>query len=385
MRKLLFSCLSFLFFLNANSQALNKNTLARDCDEYHLNLKKIKIKILPYHVFLDLVEVQVDTTIKIFTKYAYCKNDIIVTLPGGNLTEELAKLVMESYPKSEKEKMKIIIKDIRVLDNLIPSKERNLYLSIDFYVENEDKSYSLKHSTTVFSKINDIIEPSIGDLIKTSIVEFHTRNQFKTDAPLPPQNESSEGAYNSFPDFLHQKTSIPLDGEVIIDVKNTLDSKLILKDDLNQKITIPLVGIKYQGKRFINSYYYYNGKHFTEINHLDDEYDLIFDDYDGASSKGAIATGAIAGGLVGAAIGAAVSSAADANGLPGFIDKKTGRLITFNRSMLKAKLGANWDEYKSITKEGSREKMIAFFQRLFEEEGFKELFFKNVVFTPKTN
>ncbi|MEQ6119358.1 hypothetical protein [Reichenbachiella sp. MALMAid0571] len=372
--KKIFQILLVVISTNLFAQPNSKETPTVDCKSYELDTKKFKIKFNSEFSTFQLHEVQVDIKEPILIFVRGCSEKLEVISKPRGLAEEIERTITTAYPKIKSLKMKIHIKDIRVLYNELPTLNPRLYVTIDFYVENPKKGFELKHSTTEFIPIVQFIEKPLSKLLRVTIEDFHKQKRYRNpfsliDAQI---NNTPKGIYTSFIDLTSKKPTYQFDFKIKSDSLDNLRSKFHLLDKNDEKFSKSVLCFNTGTKSYLNVGYYYPRNYFVELDQLNDEYYFIYDqvyDYTQATKN----TVAFGGGLVGALAGSATASKKS----PGLIEIKSGKLTTFNKKEMKNILGDQYEAYESYIDNENREKILTFFKGLIENEDTKAKLIKN--------
>lgn len=378
-KKTLISLLLIVYSVKAIGKPINRSSSITGCINYELNAKKIKLRFDPAITTFQLAEIKVDVPKSIYLKLERCKNKLEVVAKSGDISTEIERIIKSSYPiyKSLMYKMKIHIKDIRVLNNQLPTSNPRLYVAIDFYLENVNKEYELKYSATNFILIGKNFERPLGRVIKNSIEDFHKENRYRnvlTQINSESENENSKGLYTSFIDLESGKPTYNSDYKIkhssssssSNSSSNSLRDKYFLLDKNDKKVKMPVIVFNNGEKSFLNVGVYYPKNYYVEITKITDEYYFIFDqiyDYTQASKN----TMMFGGGLIGALAG----SAAAHRKSPGLINRKSGRLISYNNREIKKILDNQYKRYQYLIEKEDRNGLIELFRELLANEEVK--------------
>jgi hypothetical protein len=367
--KTLISVLLFFFSICLIGQPVNKESLAINCDKYVLNPQKIKINFNHELRYFQLAEVKVDIPDGLGVKIRGCEKKLKVVGKFGTVAADIERVIRLSYPKVKAPKIKIYIRDIRVLYNLLPSLNPRLYVTMDFYVENFKKEYELKYSTTGITEIVKFIERPLGRLIKWILEDFHVEQRYRNsftfkDTESP--NEKIKGIYTSFVDFKSEKPLYKFKYEVKEDVKDSLKAKYYILDENGKKVKAAFFAFNDGEKSFLNVRHYYPGDYYVEIEMITDDYYFIYDRiYDYSADSNYVAA------LGGGALGSLISSASTSVKSLGLINRNTGEFKTFRRKQLKTILGDKFENYLNLKKAEDRKGIFDLFKELLSDQEMK--------------
>jgi len=334
------SAIFILSFSLIQSQPLNWETIDIDCKEYQFNPKQVKIKLSKAYAPYLLNFVKVDIPDTVYFKYSYCDERLPWVSHTGDIGKQLEDIILKAQPKkNNSKKLNLHIKDIRIIYNELPTYNPRLYVSMDFYLENDTKEMALAFSSTESIPLANNIERPLGRLIKFMIHDFEQYNRYiynyVTDNSLDGE-DAKVGIYTSFLDF---------------------------KDENTVSIDHPVYCYFDGSKYYLNIGFYYSKGYFLEMNELSDRYYFVFDkvyDYTSATNK----TIGYGGGLIGAMAG----SASATHKSPAIIDCETGKLITLTKPTLQNFLGNEYENYASLVKEENRTEVVRIFKEIIAND-----------------
>lgn len=351
-------------------QSPNNSYLTAECNNYIFYPKKIKLRFKPELATFQLAEVKVDLKESIYVKSKRCEKKLEVISESGDISIRIARVIKYSYPRINAPKMKIVIKDIRILYNQLPTPNPRLYVTMDFYLENVKKEYVHKYSTTNFAIIpKKNIERPLGRLVQYMIEDFQEEKRYRTPlAKINTEsvNETPKGIYTSFFDITSGKPTYVLNYKIKKKFSEGLRDKHILLDEKDKKVKIPFLAVNDGEKLLINVGYYYPRNYYVEISKLTDKYYFIYDQIEDYI-KGGKSILFIGGGI----LGAVASSAATSRQYPGIINIKTGELITYSRNEMKTILNDKFERFKALLEAKNRLAFTNFFYELFSDEEMK--------------
>ncbi len=356
----------------ATSQALNKKSILTECKTYVLNPSKIKARLYAESVAFGLEKLEVKEDKPINIRFKGCSNKLEVTTPNSSLEEVLSEVLEKEYPKINSTKMKIVVSDVHILENKLPSVNARLYLSTDFYLKNSENSYSLVYSVTNYAPLVKYIEKPLGRLLGNSIETFFNKKHFfNTFEPFEGSAEPSTGSalqkgiYTTFQDILTNTPTYNYSHVIEGDTTQELRSKYTLKDSEGTKVSEPVIAFHDGLNAYLNVGYYYSKNYFVELSELNEDYFFIYDRvYD--SSKASKTTTSMGGGLLGALAG----SASAGMKVPALIDRLTGEMKCFDKKKMKSALSNNPDllkTYEKLIDSDDREGVILLFGRLLNQ------------------
>ncbi|MFK7899192.1 MAG: hypothetical protein AB8B61_00400 [Cyclobacteriaceae bacterium] len=356
----------FIFSSLAFSQPLNKKTIFGNCEDYQLNTKKIKVWWEEMdHIIENIEKVTVELDSISVPSSKCTKKHIVFFTKGEGLEKSLESAIKKSFPKNIEARVWIKITDVRIINNMLPTSNPRIYMSLDYLYKNELGVYEKVYSSTKFQEFIRFIEKPLSRMINEStrsfLIKKHKLKLMNSSNTLA--EKIQKGIYSSFeqlrdnrPFFVNDLSLIP-----VSDKKKII--KYQLKDiDYDSDIFNSTLFINDGEDTYLNVNYYYPRYHFTKVSKLDSNYFFIYDQiYDRAQA--ARNTGAYGGGLLGAVIASATTQAK----LPALINKKTGLLTAFLLNDIE-KIFPNQpdiiDKYKLILKNGDRESLIVFFKQL---------------------
>lgn len=368
MKRLILNLFCILFLQFSFSQPINKSTLL-NCTEYILNIKKVKIQAAYMNFNLDSFIVNINNSI--YTKLYNCNNYLEVTSPDGSLEELLEKHIKPSYTPRNSSNLKIKIADISVLNNLIPSSNQRLYVSMEFYLLDSLGKYNLSYATTNFIEYEKYIELPLGKLISKMIKDFNIKRKYENDFILYSPNtdlKSNSKIFTSFSELNENRPSFQMD--LLMDSISyfKVRSKYFIKDGNKKKIKEPIFAFSNKRGTFLNVFNYYSKDYFTEINRINEDYYFIYDEIF-LFNKSHSSINNSTNPLLPNSIQEGITSSKSLN--PGFIEVSTGRLTTLTSKQYKDALGEHYSTYVSILKEDNRKKLVEFFRKMLDEEVIK--------------
>lgn len=367
--KTLISTFLFIFSMNLIAQPINKEILTANCNDYVLNPQKIKLNFNSELRYFQLGEVKVDIPESIGVKIKGCEKRLKVVGKFGDISKDIERVIRLSYPKVNAPKIKLHIRDIRVLYNMLPSSNPRLYVTIDFYTENFKKEYDLKYSTTGIEVITNFIERPLGRLIRSSIQDFHDEQRYRNSFVLMDQEgetDNTKGIYTSFTDFKSNKPLYNFNYQVKEDVNDSLKARYYILDENGKKLKTPFFAFNDGDKSFLNVNNYYPMDYYVEISKITDEYYFIYDAiYDYSADSNYVAV------LGGGALVSLISSASTKVRSPGLIHRQTGELISYSRKELKNILGDKFEHYLNLKKTEDRKGIFELFKKLLSDEEIK--------------
>ncbi len=357
--------------LTIHGQSSNTNNNRIALSEYEFNPKKVKLKINPRYATFKLEEVLVDNLDSIYVPIIRTTNQRLPLIPNNtSIANDIKNIIIKNYPNTDSSPIKLHIRDIRMLNNLLPTDNPKIYLSMDFYVKGKDDNFILAHTTTNKITLSYLIEKPLGKLFKSTIEDFCINKRYNNKLSEEIKNQlthiSTSGIFSSFKDLLENRINSDIRYTIIKEPRKFNSTIYHLKDHNTNKDVTNIVGFKHKGRSFINVGYYYSKNYYTELTSINNDYFLITDKiYD--SNQANENTITYGGGLVGA-----LSSSMIANKRAvALIEKKTGRMIVINNENIKTHFSASnkqADQYTSLIKENDLDSLIILFKEILNKQ-----------------
>ncbi|MFK7901059.1 MAG: DUF6563 family protein [Cyclobacteriaceae bacterium] len=367
--KLVYSILcTILFALTSLSQPLNKKTVYKNCEDYILNPKKVKLWWAnPDRITVGLEKVTIDID-PISLPPIFCDDRINIVSNTIPVNELIKNAIVASYPIRKKRNLWINITDIRILKNLLPTPNPRLYVGMQFFMKDDNGNYNLILTYTQIGVVAKYIEKSIITVIKKSIYDFNLNYPFDIISKNEGLPTSHYLSYKEFKDNNPSFSSHFL-------IKEKKDNGLVhtyQAIDSTLKKQNSFFFIKNNNDSYVNASFYYPKNHLLKLYDVTNDFYLIYDqiyDYTKANTNTVI----FGGGL----IGALASSASASKKSVGLINKKTGELICYTHKKIKTILSedtALLNEYFQKVKNDDIDAIATFFRGLLSNKLYSEIF-----------
>ena len=369
-RFLIFSILLF-FTLTSFSQASSQPGV-KQCKEYKFRDSSFKLKIYLKDRIFDLQEVLVDDLDTLFftTLSKKCDDPIPIIFDDEPLEVLLKKRIEKGFP-SKKDglgvSLKMRIRDMEFRNNLLPSSNPRLYLTVDFLDKAATGNYRVVYSSTYYTPITRALylEPQFARLIKSAIKDFTIKQRYLVRF-YEVDSDSESFIYNSFENLKANDPTYSFDYGLEPDTVNTTSIVRYRMINRNKKLDTQFFAIRHEGKLYLNVDMYYPKGYYSLLEDLDNDYYFMFDqvfDYTKASN----ATIASGGGLLGAAVGTASTT----REIPALIDKKTGVLRAFSNKVMQEILegySISFEHYKELLREEKFDQIKLLFINLNQDK-----------------